>query len=96
MQDFNNYAKNTEGGGSGKTVSGKSGLFETVSRIAKNFDGKGEKDLLRAIFKEAEKNKRAGTLSNAEIDGFVAILSPALDDKKRRYLKKIAEELKRI
>ncbi|MBQ6728411.1 MAG: hypothetical protein IJQ87_05655 [Clostridia bacterium] len=95
MRDFNDYAKNAGTTGGGKTAAGN-GLFETVSRIAKNFDGKGEKDLLRAIFKEAEKNKRAGTLSNAEIDGFVSLLSPALDDKKRRYLKKIAEELKKI
>ncbi len=93
MRDFNDYAKNA--GGDNKNAAGN-GLFETVSRIAKNFDGKGEKDLLRAIFKEAEKNKRAGTLSNAEIDGFVSLLSPALDDRKRKYLKKIVEELKKI
>ena len=97
MQDFNNYAKNAgASGGNNKTASGKAGLFETVSRIAKNFDGKSEKDLLRAIYREAEKSKRAGTLSDAEIDGFVSVLSPALDEKKRKYLKKIAEELKKI
>ena len=94
MEDFNNYAKNA-----GKnSENGKNGnnLFQTVSRIAKDFDGKNKNDLLRAIYAEAEKGKRAGTLSNAEIDGFVALLSPALDDKKRGYLKKIAEELKKI
>lgn len=96
MQDFNNYAKNAESGEKNKSAGGTNGLFQTVSRIAKNFDGKSEKDLLRAIYKEAEKNKRAGMLTNSEIDGFVALLSPALDDKKRKYLKKIAEELKKI
>ena len=110
MEDFNNYAKNTgrntaktKAGagniGTGNTGAGNQnagGLFETVSKIAKNFDGKNQNDLLRAIYSEAEKGKRAGTLTNAEIDGFVTLLSPALDEKKRKYLRKIAEELKKI
>ena len=103
MQNFNEYArsagdrngKNDAGGKSGAT-GGSGGLFETVSRLSREFDGKSQKDLLRAIYKEAEKNKRAGILTNAEIDNFVAVLSQILDDKKRGYLKKIAEELKKI
>ena len=95
MEDFNNYAKNVgknpENGGKGA-----GGLFETVSRIAKDFDGKNQNDLIRAIYKDAERGKRAGTLTNADIDGFVSLLSPALDGKKRLYLKRIAEELKKI
>ena len=95
MEDFNNYAKNA-GKNSDKTKKGAGGIFETVTKIAKDFDGKNQNDLLRAIYREAEKGKRAGTLSNAEIDGFVTLLSPALDDKKRKYLRKIAEDLKKI
>ena len=96
MEDFNNYAKNAgKNTESGKTGAG-GGLFDTVSRIAKNFDGKNSDELIRAIYKEAERGKRAGTLTNEEIDGFVALLSPALDERKRRYLKKIAEEIKKI
>ncbi len=95
MEDFNNFAKNF-----GKTTENQNantgGLFETVSRISKKFDGKSTDELLRAIYKEAETRKRAGTLTNAEIDGFVAMLSPALDVKKRKYLIKIAEDLKKI
>ena len=98
MEDFRNYAKNSgknSDNGSKNTKSG-GGLYETVSKIAKNFDGKSQNDLLREIFKEAEKGKRAGTLTNAEIDNFVALLSPVLDAKKRAYLLKIAEDLKKI
>lgn len=95
MEDFNNYAKNS-GKNSDKSKNGTGGLFETVTKIAKDFDGKNQNDLLRAIYREAEKGKRAGTLSDAEIDGFVTLLSPVLDDKKRKYLQKIAEELKKI
>ena len=95
MEDFNNYAKSA-GKNYDNVKKGTGGLFETVTRIAKYLDGKNQNDLLRAIYREAEKGKRAGTLSNAEIDGFVTLLSPALDDKKRKYLRKIAEELKKI
>ena len=95
MEDFNNYAKNA-GKNADNSKNGAGGLFEAVKKIAKDFDGKNQNDLLRAIYREAEKGKRAGTLSNAEIDGFVALLSPALDEKKRKYLRKIAEELKKI
>lgn len=94
MEDFNNYAKNSENNGGMKNAGG--GLFETVSRISKQFDGKSTDELLRAIYNEAKARKRAGTLTNAEIDGFVAMLSPALDAKKRKYLLKVAEDLKKI
>lgn len=96
MEDFNNYAKSKTSGRTGAGDNKGGGLFETISKISKQFDGKSTDELLRAIYKEAETRKRAGTLSNAEIDGFVAMLSPALDAVKRRYLVKIAEDLKKI
>lgn len=97
MEDFKNYAKNA--GQNPKNTNGKSssgGIYETVFRLAKKYDGKSQNELLRAIFEEAEKRKRAGTLTNAEIDNFVALLSPILDAKKRSYLNKIAADLKKI
>lgn len=103
MEDFNSYAKRGKKdengknfGGTGANGGGNENLFSTAAKIAKQFDGKSQQDLLRAIYEEAKKGKRAGTLSNKEIDGFVAAISPALDDKKRKYLYKIAEELKKI
>ena len=101
MEDFNNYAKrskstNGKSAGDFNNVKSGGGLFETVKRLSKQFDGKSQDDLLHAIYSEAERGKRAGSLTNAEIDGFVSLLSPALDAKKRTYLIKIAEELKKI
>ena len=97
MEDFKNYSKNA--GQSSNNKSGKNsggGLYETVFKLAKKYDGKSQNELLSAIFEEAEKRKRAGTLTNAEIDNFVALLSPVLDSKKRSYLNKIAADLKKI
>lgn len=91
MEDFNGYA-----GKESENLSGESNIFNLVNSLAKKFDGKSQNDLLMAIYKEAKRGKQAGTLTNAQIDGFASMLSPLLDDKKRGYLAKIVEELKRI
>lgn len=69
---------------------------EEASRAMAAVEGKGEGDVLREIVARAEKAKREGTLSNAEIDAFVSEISPVLDPPKRRRLQKIAEKLKRL
>lgn len=88
MEDFNQYSKTT-----GEV---NQDLLKTVTQIAQKFDGKDQTELLKAIYKEAEKGKRNGTLTNAQIDAFASMLSPVLDDKKRKILNKIVVELKKI
>ena len=75
---------------------GQVDLFKLVTMLAQKYDGKNQNELLKAVYQEAEKGKRNGTLTNEQIDTFVAVLSPVLDDKKRKLLKKIANELKKI
>ncbi len=89
MGDFNDYVKN-----GGEPID--KNLFDLVSSLASKYDGKSQNELLTAIYKEAKRGKQAGTLTNADIDNFVNMLSPFLDDKKRSILNKIAAELKRI
>ncbi len=90
MEDFNEYAKNAKDEFPDKNI------FNLVSSIAAKYDGKSQNELLAAIYKEAQKGKRAGTLTNAEIDNFAKMLSPLLDDKKRAMLNKVVAELKKI
>lgn len=93
MQDFNEYAKNA----SVEKPEGMDGnLFNLINSIARKYDGKNQNELLMVIYKEAQKGKRNGTLTNAEIDGFANMLAPMLDDKKRAVLYKIVDELKKI
>ncbi len=98
MQDFNDYVKN---GGNGADNSSNfdgvdKNLLNMVSSLASRFDGKSQNELLMAIYEEAKKGKRQGTLTNADIDNFATVISPMLDDKKRSMLKKIVAELKKI
>ena len=93
MQDFNEYANNPENFNERGT---NGDLFRTVSDLAKKFDGKNGNDLLRAVYAEAERGKKNGTLSNADLDKFAPTLSPLLDEKKRALLKKVVADLKKI
>lgn len=93
MDDFRTYAgKNANNGGN----SNPNNIFNLVSSLANKFDGKNQSELIKAIYSEAKKGKENGTLSNRDIDNFVTMLSPILDEKKRKILAKVAEELKKI
>lgn len=71
-------------------------LVKLMTALSQKFDGKSQNDLLRAVYEEAEKGKRNGTLTNEQLDYFENMLSVVLDDKKRKLLKRIIKELKKI
>ena len=48
----------------------ESSAAELTRKIAAAYNGKNSNEMLRNILSEAERSKRAGTLSNAEIDAF--------------------------
>ena len=111
MEDFNEYVKHGEdngrkgfgtngngfgGAGGSYGAAGAEDIFGFVKNVSQRFDGKNQKDLMRAIYEEARKGKESGRLTNADIDRFAVMLSPILDDKKRKYLYKIVERLKEI
>ena len=96
MEDFNSFVNNEKNNKKAKPNGMDSNLYNMVSSLAGRFDGKSQNDLIKAIYQEAKKGKEQGTLSNADIDNFANMLSPLLDDKKRKMLMKITEELKKI
>ena len=83
-------------GGGTKDEGGGKGLFGLISSLSQKFDGKSQTELLAAIYKEAEKGKRNGTLTNNDLDAFAGALSPFLDEKKRKILTRVVAELKKI
>ena len=88
MDDFNEYVNNA-----GEYPND---IFRLVNSIAQEYDGKNQNELLMAIYKEAKRGKEAGTLTNAELDGFARMISPLLDEKKKKILEKIVGELKKL
>ncbi len=88
VQDFNDYSKSAN--------EQPTDLLNLVTRLAKQYDGKSQNELIMAIYQEAKKGKKNGTLTNEQIDNFATMLAPFLDNKKRQMLYKIIEELKKI
>lgn len=90
MEDFNSFVKKQN------KQPQNGNLADLVSELASEYDGASDKELMQAIIREAKKGKENGTLTNADIDNFAAVLSPMLDNVKRAYLRKIVAELKKI
>ena len=67
-----------------------------TKKIAQAYHGKSNADMLKSILAEAEKGKRAGTLSNEEIENFYLAFSPMLDSFQRKRLRVIVDKLKAI
>ena len=90
MKSFKNYAGETP------IMENTASAEELTKKIASAYDGKSSADMLRNILAEAEKSKRAGTLSNEEIEKFYQTFSPMLDSGQRKKLRAIVEKLKEI
>ena len=69
---------------------------ELTKKIADAYHGKSNMDMLKSILAEAEKSKRAGTLSNEEIEAFYQSFAPMLDGLQKRRLRAIVDKLKEI
>lgn len=92
MKSFKDYA-NDQPKEKEKVVAGTE---ELTRQIASAYHGKSNAEMLKNILSEAEKSKRAGTLSNEEIENFYQTFSPMLDSGQRKKLRAIVEELKQI
>ena len=71
-------------------------FLSEAQTVAAQMDGKSENEILRNIYARAVEGKRAGTLTNEQIDAFVTQFAPILDAGKRKKLYKVAEEIKRM
>lgn len=92
MRNFKDYAKTED-----KTTTQNTATAEDLTkRIAQAYNGKSNADMMRSILAEAEKSKRAGTLSNQEIETFYQTFSPMLDNSQRKKLRAIVDRLKSI
>ncbi len=97
MKSFKNYTKEAETVASEQVkVEDTATAEELTKKIAAAYNGKSNMEMLKNILLEAEKSKRAGTLSNEEIETFYQSFSPMLDGFQRRKLREIVDRLKSI
>ncbi len=96
MKNFREYAKQTQEKPSERETPSTASAEELTRKIASTYHGKSNADMLRSILAEAEKSKRAGTLSNEEIENFYRSFAPMLDNSQRKRLRAVVEKLKQI
>lgn len=82
-------------GGAGNSTQGD-GTAEIIKILSQAVRGKSEGQILRQIIAEAERGKRAGTLTNDDLDNFYSTVAPLLDGFKRQKLKQVITRLKSI
>lgn len=97
MKDFKSFSDGRDGKGNSPD-----GGFENdkgvnmIKKVAAGMQGKSSGDIMKAVIEEAERGKRAGTLTNADLDNFYNLMAPTLDGFKRQKLKSIIARLKII
>ncbi len=100
MKDFKSYSgeqpKDNSQTVSGGTPAEVNNTVELAKILTKAMSGKSETQILHTIISEAERGKREGTLTNADLDNFYNALSPMLDGFKKRKLKEVIARLKSI
>lgn len=69
---------------------------QLAKKIAAAYNGKSNAAMLQSILEEAERGKRAGTLSNEEIESFYQSFAPMLDGFQRKRLRAVVQRLKEI
>lgn len=99
MKSFRDYTPGT-GEENGRTEEPSSAAGSTAAELTKKiaaaYNGKSSAEMLKSILAEAERSKRAGTLSDEEIDTFYEQFSPLLGPVQRRQLRSVVEKLKKI
>ncbi len=93
MKSFKEYANTTENTENKQTTASAE---ELAAQIASAYNGKSNLDMLQNILAQAEASKRAGTLSNEEIETFYQSFAPMLNGMQKRKLREIVERLKSI
>ncbi len=96
MKSYKEYVKTAQEVGESQTGGETSSAEELTKRLAAAYNGKSNTSMLKGILEEAEKSKRAGTLSNEEIERFYQSFSPMLNGFQKRQLREVVERLKKI
>ena len=100
MKDFKSYSdehpQNETQSAPNQNSTELNNTVELAKVLSKAMTGKSERQILGTIISEAERGKREGTLTNADLDNFYNALSPLLDGFKRKKLKEVITRLKSI
>lgn len=96
MKSFKDYEPKQEPHTKQQSQDDLQGLEELTKRVTAAYSGKSSGDTMQSILAQAEASKRAGTLTNEEIDLFYEQFAPMLNGFQRKHLSMIVKRLKEI
>ena len=91
MKDFSEFTPQEK-----KETNGSGDINSQFMKFASAYEGKSADEVMSAILAEAEKGKKNGTLTDADVDKFASTVSPFLTDKQRKMLNVIVKKIKLI
>ena len=89
MKDFDDYKKTRSG-----SCNGNSDIFSAFSEFAAKYEGKNSDELIAAIIAEADRSRKNGTLTDADIDKFVSSIEPMLNFRQKKILNSVVAKIK--
>ena len=89
MKDFSEFTPQEK-----KETNGSGDINSQFMKFASAYEGKSVDEVMSAILAEAEKGKKNGTLTDADVDKFASTVSPLLTDKQRKMLNVIVKKIK--
>ena len=69
--------------------------FEKLKGMAKNYEGKSDKEILSDLSKAVKKGKAEGNLTNEKIDSIASTIAPMLNSSQREKLKTLMQTIKK-
>lgn len=69
-------------------------IYNLAEEMMKKYNGKSEGEIMTDLLAMAMERKKAGTLTNAEIDAFVSAVTPMLNGSQKKKLEQIVKKLK--
>lgn len=88
MKDFSEFTPKEK-----KETNGSGDINSQFMKFASAYEGKSADEVMSAILAEAEKGKKNGTLTDADVDKFASTVSPFLTDKQRKMLNVIVKKI---
>ena len=89
MKDFSEFTPQEK-----KETNGSGDINSQFMKFASAYEGKSADEVMSAILAEAEKGKKNGTLTDADVDKFASTVSPFLTDKQRKMLNVMVKKIK--
>ena len=87
MRDFNNFSS---------SKNSSKNPMDLLKELASKYEGASQSELIMAIIKEAEIQRKKGALSDSDIDNFVTAIKPMLNASQKEQLNKVVEKIKRM